>query len=371
MFATHAAPANGRIRTRRGPLQQQKPPAMQPSGALETQTPVITGIGIAWAPGICIAPENVGLRADRPFRFCTLHWDPEALPPVPFGDDKYPTLSRLVELYMPNLPQARSILVHSHSFYELVLIRRGSAIHRVEDEEMELHRGDVMVLAPGVSHSYDHIDRLVKTNIYVQPGWFFEDLRLLWWEEGLVRHLLAIALFDLPRERRLLHMTATEDEIRQCEHELADMSREGRKSKPSLLAFHAGFLKILNVLNDAYKRSGEDFEAPLQYTVWKAAEQMETLISQGIPLRVSKMAQKLNISKTHFSRVFTEATGMTPAEYFQERRVQHGLRLLLEPDRSITEVAHHLGFADLAHFSRVFKQAVGQSPRQYRQEHLA
>ena len=40
--------------------------------------------------------------------------------------------------------------------------------------------------------------------------------------------------------------------------------------------------------------------------------------------------------------------------------------LLLDDRRSITQIAHEMGFADGAHFSRSFREEKGQSPRDYR-----
>ena len=310
---------------------------------------------IIWQEGLTLKEEDVGLRADRPFRFCTLHYGTKPHAPLHFGDDPNPTTTRTLEFSVENHQGKRNVPSHTHQFYEVVLIHSGTVDHIVHGQSTELSRGDIIVIAPGVYHAYARIMQLVKTNLYIQPEWFFDELRMLWWEEGLVRHLLATAMFRLPDEMRWFQLRATPELMERCERELADMRQEAQESTPSLLAFHAGFLKILNTLNRSFKQSFIDFGTPLEESVWRAVQSIETCISQGLVLNVKELASELGISSNHLTRLFSETTGLAPTEFFQARRIQHARRLLLEPRRTITEIAHYLGYADAAHFSRSFK----------------
>jgi AraC family transcriptional regulator len=77
------------------------------------------------------------------------------------------------------------------------------------------------------------------------------------------------------------------------------------------------------------------------------------------------------MSPDHFTRVFKEATGWSPSEYFQMRRVHHACNMLLNAETNISEVAYRLGYADAAHLSRVLKRFRGISPREYRKSFVS
>jgi AraC-like DNA-binding protein len=47
--------------------------------------------------------------------------------------------------------------------------------------------------------------------------------------------------------------------------------------------------------------------------------------------------------------------------------VNQAQQLLLDTDKSITEIAMDVGFSDSGYFSRVFRREVGLSPTDYRQ----
>jgi AraC-like DNA-binding protein len=82
-------------------------------------------------------------------------------------------------------------------------------------------------------------------------------------------------------------------------------------------------------------------------------------------IRIGELSEDSALSRTEFSRVFRRFEGMSPREYLQERKVQRA-RQLLEGARTLSEIALELGFYDQSHFTRVFKQLTGETPAAYR-----
>ncbi|MFC5762158.1 DUF5990 family protein [Actinacidiphila bryophytorum] len=85
------------------------------------------------------------------------------------------------------------------------------------------------------------------------------------------------------------------------------------------------------------------------------------------PLDVRAVAAVAHISPAHFSRCFRTVFGETPHSYLQRRRVERSMFLLMETDRSVTEICCDVGFTSLGTFSRTFRRIVGQSPSGYRE----
>jgi AraC-like DNA-binding protein len=78
-------------------------------------------------------------------------------------------------------------------------------------------------------------------------------------------------------------------------------------------------------------------------------------------------AAQAGISPFHFLRLFSGVLGVTPHQYLVRSRLRHAARLLADDERSITDVAYDVGFADLSNFVRTFHRAAGVSPRRFRQ----
>ena len=81
-------------------------------------------------------------------------------------------------------------------------------------------------------------------------------------------------------------------------------------------------------------------------------------------------ADALGCSVRTLHRLFQLQRGQTFGAYLWQRRLEHCIAELRDPDqatRSITDIAYTWGFNSSAHFSRLFKAIVGQSPKAYRE----
>ncbi|MTB50312.1 AraC family transcriptional regulator [Lewinella sp. W8] len=92
------------------------------------------------------------------------------------------------------------------------------------------------------------------------------------------------------------------------------------------------------------------------------------LEGQGIP-SIERMAAELAVSQRYLSDTLKKETGKTTTEHLQLYLIDEAKEMLLQPDRSIAEVAYALGFEYPQYFSRLFKQKEGLSPSAYRDKY--
>jgi transcriptional regulator GlxA family with amidase domain len=81
---------------------------------------------------------------------------------------------------------------------------------------------------------------------------------------------------------------------------------------------------------------------------------------------MSDLAERSELSATHFHRLFRHLLRMSPTEYLLALRIQEARRLLAMTSHSVAEVAFATGFYDQSHFTKRFRHATGMTPRQYR-----
>jgi AraC family transcriptional regulator, arabinose operon regulatory protein len=77
---------------------------------------------------------------------------------------------------------------------------------------------------------------------------------------------------------------------------------------------------------------------------------------------VAELAGRTALSRAQFTRRFIAYTGMPPARFLIQARVDRARQLLTETDMSVTQVAATLGYSDIGYFSRQYKRHTGHSP---------
>ena len=78
------------------------------------------------------------------------------------------------------------------------------------------------------------------------------------------------------------------------------------------------------------------------------------------------LAELADLSPFHFSRVFKQASGMTPLHFVTRERMLQAQQLIRETSRSLIEIALEVGYTNPSHFAQVFRQTVGMAPTQFR-----
>lgn len=84
-------------------------------------------------------------------------------------------------------------------------------------------------------------------------------------------------------------------------------------------------------------------------------------------LTLGEIAWHAGKGEEYLARVFKRETGQSVFDCVRETRIDRAKTLLLNPSKSLTEIATDCGFKSLSFFSRTFRQQAGMTPSHYRQ----
>ncbi len=230
------------------------------------------------------------------------------------------------------------------SEYQLIYITRGRGSFEVNDRQYAVYPGTVMVVLPGVRHSYRPDFETGWTEYWVGFRGPYADIlreeRFLSaskpvYEVGLQNSLLSIfyQIFELVVKQEPLYQLKT------CAHVL------------SLIA---------EILSFERKRVQYNHSEQL---VEKAKILMAERIGSAIDL--GEIAKRLGVSTSHLNDVFRAYTGQTPYQYYIGIKIRKAKELLARDGRSVKEVGYELGFEDQYYFSRLFKKKTGVPPSRW------
>lgn len=86
----------------------------------------------------------------------------------------------------------------------------------------------------------------------------------------------------------------------------------------------------------------------------------------GADISVERMAERTSLSPRHFTRVFKQEFGVSPAAFVEEMRMSEASRRLSERRIAVEAVARSLGYHSDDVFRRAFERRFGVSPGNYR-----
>ncbi len=261
----------------------------------------------------------------------------------------------------PELPYP----LHSHDFFELVVIISGKGTHFTSTNSFLLLPGHVFVIPPGMEHGYKDVKDLRLFNLMFDNKIIddsFYDLRNMPGYHALLKiepnyrndtglaTLLQLTPTQLAEILPLLE--AMVKEIDSMENDI------GAKS----LAF-AYFIHLLVILF----RIEADHPHKDRQTMMRLADALSFLESNlDRPVSTQELMGITNMSSSTLNRHFRGATGLSPVEFHIQRRIEYACRLIRSSALSISEIAETTGFNDANYFSRQFRKVMGMSPRQYR-----
>lgn len=86
----------------------------------------------------------------------------------------------------------------------------------------------------------------------------------------------------------------------------------------------------------------------------------------GEQIRLDTLATLAGLSRSHFVREFRALTGLSPHAYVTARRIGRAKPMLADARVPLADIAFGLGFSSHSHFTTVFTRATGTTPMAFR-----
>lgn len=87
-------------------------------------------------------------------------------------------------------------------------------------------------------------------------------------------------------------------------------------------------------------------------------------------IRLSELADMVNMSPSAFSRFFKLSTSKSVNEYIVDTRLGVASRLLVDTTEPVSSICYDCGFNTLSNFNRLFRKRKGCSPSEFREKYF-
>lgn len=240
---------------------------------------------------------------------------------------------------------------HKHSTYEAIWIEQGPYFCLLNNEELTIDSGGLLIIKPGDTHQ-DHLKK--GQSHYVvhfsmdQPLFAASGRAVMQVGNTIDKSVLEIF-------REIEKESSRTNPIERFAASLQDALFE-------ILFWR--FIRSLpeSALSETFSRNSRQQEFSTE--LYRVFHQY-----QNKPLSVESMAEKMRLSTRNLSLKCGKYFGDSPGKLFLRYKIQIAEVLLTQNDKNIKEISFELGFDTPFNFSRAFKRVTGRSPSEFRNTH--
>lgn len=255
--------------------------------------------------------------------------------------------------------------VHSHTYYELIYINKGSGTHLINNSRLTYKAGDLFIISQEDNHHFE-IEEITRFTFIKFTDDYFSG-HLMYYHGDAVTYL---APEKIMRNKLLKEVKLEMDEpcisiLRNTIQNIVAYNCFTEIATSPLIFYQ--ILSIFGLIKEA--------AAKLNIRMNQGQAEKEELISyihqhiyEPSRIQINNIAPHFAISPNYFSDYFKKKFGLSFRKYTTEYRMKIIEKRLAVSAISIGQIADEFGFTDESHFNKFFKTHRGVGPKVFRQQ---
>lgn len=251
---------------------------------------------------------------------------------------------------------------HIHNYFEINYVQKGSCSFLFENDNKELHKGDVCIIAPSSIHDLVINDNsTIIYTIMIRKSTFDTTFFSLLSQKNLLSYFFRNILQNENTANYLLFNNCTDDILKKIiRHLMLECYRNDTYSNNCCInwinLFFSNLLRNYSRTLQFYNyKIGSDFSLILQYIQKNYSN-----------LTLNELASTFHYTEPYMSTLIKQNIGYNFSDLIKKLRMTDAIDYLCNTDMKINEIAEKIGYNSTDHFSRVFRSIYKISPQAYR-----
>lgn len=257
--------------------------------------------------------------------------------------------------------------LHIHPEYELILIEEGNGLSFVGNSVNKLSGGDFMLIGSNLPHLwlsseeyYEKGTTMMSHSIYCQFN----------------RNIFPDNLYDIPELEsvyRLLKKSCygiyfsggNVEELKNVFRSLVDAKGFSKLYGMYNLLHRLATECSCTTISSECSSESNDIPNPI-------INKVNQFINENYQNEISleRIAAHVAMNQSALCRYYKKHTGKRIFEYLMELRISYAVKLMINKNIPMNQIAYDCGYNSLSHFYHQFKNIMGLSPSEYMKDHL-
>ena len=163
---------------------------------------------------------------------------------------------------------------------------------------------------------------------------------------------------------RIPHCIQADRELQEIWDQLASTAEKGNDTISEMQLYMHLLLLLTELAQKGSEHTTQSAHSAQQQAIFEAIRYMNEHITDV--LSVSEIAAHIGYSPSRFNSIFKDFTGRTPHAYYISLKISEAKYMLLNTDKSISEISEALTFSKASKFNTAFKKECHTTPGQFR-----
>lgn len=292
---------------------------------------------------------------------CTVYTDQERRELRPHGTIEFPCAG-YDSVYSSDA--VSRIPWHWHEDLEVIYLKSGTLDIRVPGKTFRMKPGDSIMINSNILHEGETTDTCRIHSLVFHPDLIAGSDHSVFYKKYMYPLIsscsLDCVLFSAGGEPG--------DSIRQCILKSFDALSNDQEGYE--FTVRECLSRLCFLLCKIYKPEISDTSAKPDQDSFRIKEMIHMIHSRyAESVKLCDIAQAANIGERECLRCFRRTLGISPMQYLIRYRLSKGALLLINTNKSISEISTRCGFDSPSNFSLMFKRIYQCSPREYRKNH--
>jgi AraC-like DNA-binding protein len=251
--------------------------------------------------------------------------------------------------------------IHFHPEYEINFIRSAKGGRRVVGDHIdEIDEYELVMVGPNLYHGWENSQNTGKELLHEITIQFPKDI----FDGVLVTKNLFKPIKELLLNANRGILFSRETAMALEKRFMALAQKRGYKS---FLEFQS-LMYDLSISKEQRLLTNISFQRSCQFPNSERIEIIYNYIRENFNKKImlEDAAAMVNMSVVSFGRLIKQRTGKSFIDFVNEIRLGYATRLLIETNKSISEICYECGFNNISNFNRTFKKKQGKTPSEFR-----
>ena len=251
--------------------------------------------------------------------------------------------------------------IHTHDYYEVVVIFSGSTVHNINGASYVMQRGDCCFIRPEDSHFFEDTpgqsqENSLSANFMCRAD-FIENAMATFGPD---------CLSMLHKIGQPLTFKVSNTVVSKIEKTCLYIQSPGEHPTSSnLMICKSVIMELLSacVLHQC-TQIHDDFPQ------WLNALVLSMQNPDNFDKKIPDLIRGISYSYSYIQKQFRHYMGTTIVAYWSGIKLSHAKELLANSKVTVLEISTRLGYETVSHFNHLFKKHYGFSPSAYRKQNL-